>query len=379
MVLSSQVDGSDVEFLGEAVIPGDAIDRSELTERLENGTPQNQFGGISALDYSGADDLYVALSDRGPDDGAVPYRCRSHRLRIQMHPGAVDPVQVEIDSTNPLTDESGRVFVGASSIMESTADFAGRLDPEAVRCAADGSLFVSDEYGPSISQFDRSGRLQRRFSLPSHLLIDQPHAVAADEIANNQTGRAANRGLECLALSTDQHSLVALMQGPLLQEGVRDDSGKIVGLHCRLPKLDINSGELREFVYSMSERVHGNSEILATGPDEYLVLERDSKPGVAAGFRKLIHVSLAGAAEVTGLPVLPPEVQPVKRTEFLDLLDPRWKLAGETMPEKLESLTFGPDLPDGRRLLLVVSDNDFESAFPTRVWAFAVPRAMTPL
>ena len=42
------------------------------------------------------------------------------------------------------------------------------------------------------------------------------------------------------------------------------------------------------------------------------------------------------------------------------------------MPEKIESLTFGPDLADGRKTLLVVSDNDFVKEKPTMIYVFAI-------
>jgi hypothetical protein len=41
------------------------------------------------------------------------------------------------------------------------------------------------------------------------------------------------------------------------------------------------------------------------------------------------------------------------------------------MPEKIEGLTFGEVLPDGRRTLLVGTDNDFESASNSLIWVFA--------
>ena len=63
---------------------------------------------------------------------------------------------------------------------------------------------------------------------------------------------------------------------------------------------------------------------------------------------------------------------PVRKSVFLDLLDPAWALAGESMPEKIEGLTFGPVLADGRQTLLVSTDNDFESAAASEIWVFAV-------
>jgi hypothetical protein len=65
----------------------------------------------------------------------------------------------------------------------------------------------------------------------------------------------------------------------------------------------------------------------------------------------------------------------VKKTVWLDFLDPRWKLAGEDMPEKIEGLTFGEVLPDGRRTILVGTDNDFESASDSLIWVFAFAAA----
>ena len=60
-----------------------------------------------------------------------------------------------------------------------------------------------------------------------------------------------------------------------------------------------------------------------------------------------------------------------------DLLDPRWKLAGEQMPEKIEGLCLGPQLPDGRQTLLLSSDNDFESKNASLIWVFALPAPKT--
>jgi len=63
---------------------------------------------------------------------------------------------------------------------------------------------------------------------------------------------------------------------------------------------------------------------------------------------------------------------------FLDLLDPAFGLAGSGFPEKIEGLAFGPDLPDGRHLLLVTSDNDFFANQDSKIFAFAIPQEGLP-
>jgi hypothetical protein len=91
----------------------------------------------------------------------------------------------------------------------------------------------------------------------------------------------------------------------------------------------------------------------------------------------LIRIDLSKATDISGMAqipakALPENIVPVKRDDFLDFLAPEWNLAGAAMPEKIEGLTFGPTLPDGRKTLLVGTDNDFESNAASLIWVFAV-------
>ncbi len=43
-----------------------------------------------------------------------------------------------------------------------------------------------------------------------------------------------------------------------------------------------------------------------------------------------------------------------------------------TIPEKIEGLAWGPDLPDGRHVLYVISDNDLNPSLATQIYAFAI-------
>jgi Esterase-like activity of phytase len=61
----------------------------------------------------------------------------------------------------------------------------------------------------------------------------------------------------------------------------------------------------------------------------------------------------------------------VQKTLFIDLLDPAFNLA-PTIPEKIEGLAWGPDLPDGRHVLNVISDNDLSPSLATQIYAFAI-------
>ena len=57
---------------------------------------------------------------------------------------------------------------------------------------------------------------------------------------------------------------------------------------------------------------------------------------------------------------------PSTKTLFVDLLEPAYKIDAtrtikDVIAEKIEGLAWGPDLPDGRHVLYVISDNDLFS------------------
>ena len=366
-----------LELVGTATIPGDAADLSGDSALLENGEPRNRLGGFSALDYSGTGNQFAALSDRGPDDGAVGYPCRVQTLEILIQPGKSESVTATVVRTTLFTDSRGRQLTGSSAAIEPIGSIAHRFDPEGFRFGPMGRMFFSDEYGPVLLQFAASGREIFRFTLPEHMQVRHPSPDRLMEVQVNDKGRASNRGMEGLAVSRDGKSLVGLMQSPLLQDAARTDDGLVSGRNCRLIQIDIENGRTQEFVYQLESSDNGNSEIVASGPNKYLVLERDSESGTSAKYRKLIQIDLSHATDVSNmdrLPVgdLPADIVPVERSVYLDFLAPQWNLAGAAMPEKIEGLTFGPTLADGRKTLLVGTDNDFESKAASLIWVFTV-------
>jgi hypothetical protein len=68
----------------------------------------------------------------------------------------------------------------------------------------------------------------------------------------------------------------------------------------------------------------------------------------------------------------------VAKAPFIDLLSPLYGLAGTTFPEKIEGLAFGPDLQDGRHVLIVTNDNDFFTTQANRFFVFAIDSVDLP-
>jgi hypothetical protein len=378
-----------ITLIGEGNIPGNATDQSRLSGLLEDGvTPHNQAGGFgSALAYTGFRDFYVATPDRGPADGTTSYIDRLYTLRIKLtRQGPNDyTVTPSIEATRLLRGPQG-LYTGSAAAFDPTNSAKSlRFDPEGVRVSNCGrSVFISDEYGPFLYEFDlESGKRLRAIKLPTKYLIDFPSPTANTELAQNLSGRQANRGMEGLAISPDGRRLVGVMQSPLIQDGALSATLSRVGTNNRIVEIDLDSGGIREFLYALEDRRNGVNEILAVNDNEFLVIERDGNAGTDARFKKIFKINLAGATDIRGLKQLPQTGIPAgvvaaTKQPFLDLLDPAFGLAGATFPEKMEGMAFGPDLKDGRHVLIVTNDNDFFANQPNRFFVFAVDHLDLP-
>lgn len=207
--------------------------------------------------------------------------------------------------------------------------------------------------------------------------------LEASLVVGNAFGRQSNRGMEGLAISPAGAKLYGIMQSALIQDGALDAANARIGLNNRIVEIDVASGAVREFVYPLESKSNGVSEILAVNEHEFLVLERDGRGGAAAAFKRIYRIDTTHATDVRGVKALPTAGLPagvaaVSKTLFIDLLNPQFGLAGPTFPEKIEALAFGPALDDGRLLLFVVNDNDFQQTQNTNFYAFAIDRADLP-
>jgi hypothetical protein len=379
--VQAQIPG--VTLIGVGTLPGTAHDKSGLrgTYTSADGKttiPCDQLGSFgSGLAYTGVGSRYVAVNDRGFDNGTVPYQDRFQIFDLTIHP-AVPVFTPILRETRLLTRNDGQKYIGQSSAFKSSdATKNLRLDPEGIRVGADGSLYISDEYGPNIYHFSPQGRRIGVISVPAAFTIAHPNADGDAETAGNTTGRVTNRGLEGLAITPDGQTLVAIMQSPLIQDGGRE------GVNIRILKINLATGVSHQYVYPLDTPKLGVSEMVAVNNHQFLVDERDSKVGAKAKVKDLYEIDLNGATDVSAVSALPAEglpagVVPVRKHLFLNLVDPRLGLAGADFPEKIEGLAFGPDLPDKRHLLMITNDNDLIPTVPNYFYAVAITPSALP-
>jgi len=308
-------------------------------------------GGLSGIAYIG-DDRYLTVSD----DRGIHGPQRVYRLHVDLSDGRLAKDGVVLEGWFPLVQADG-------SALESGQD------PEGIAVAGD-SIYVSTEGTGEmpviIARFDADGRQLARLHL----------APRYDRRPGAEWGPRDNLAFEGLAVVADGTLFVGL-EGPLRQDGdvsTLDESSAV-----RIMHLDAETGAtVAEYLYEV-DPIHapplmpggfkgsGLTELTVLDRRHLLVLERSFALG--AGFSvRLYLVSLDGATDVSGIERLSngQEISPLSKTLLLDIDDL------DVAVDNLEGMTLGPVLPDGRRALLLVSDNNFFDRQVTQFLAFAL-------
>ena len=392
-------------FLAAAAIPGGptaSADKSGLPhELLEDGQSyQDAFDGFgSGLAYTGFGNRYLALADRGPNKvqykgGAAVDYTTSYPTRFQIvdvilsKAGQGWQLAAKLQGTSLLVDEAGKNFTGISTAFTGADPNRNlRLDPEGIRVAPDGTVWLADEYGPAVYHFDQQGRRIGSLKVPANFLVGKPAATLAEEMKpeNNRLGRYTNRGGEGLALTPDGKKLVAALQSATIQDGGAS------GLGSRFLVYDLTEMNKapKQLMYVCDSTKTAISEILAINDHQFLVDERDGTPG-GKGVKLLYFIDLNqdhSPTDVSNIAKLPLDgksanIIPLHKVLFADLgavlnaANPYTTAAG--LPDKIEGLAFGPDLPDGRHVLLATNDNDYAGTFPNYIFAFAIDPKWLP-
>ena len=423
-------------FVNGLVVAGSTLDATG-----GSAAAAGRFGQFSDLYYDPIREEWWALSDRGPGGGLLDYHVRLHRISLRVQPVSGHISDFRIEETVLLDDLPSRLDTSSSSkwvgpreplngrnplLLNGSAAVLGRsFDPEGlVIDPQTGNFLVSDEYGPSIHEFNRRGVVVGAFETPAEL-VPRPAGVldyvAGRDAAAAGMGRQDNRGFEGLAVSPDGMRLFATLQDPLINEGPRTDITDLTandgwdGRMVRIVVFDNDSRSPRyrqsvaQYVYQLEPQAAVRTRILAAGGSaseifprqgrdigvcaiaalnahEFLVLERDNRgigvtnpagrgngamPSLAVvGSKRVFRIDISGATDISAVP-LPEDgnlaaagIRPVAKDDaqvFIDLAA-NTVLPDGNQVEKWEGLTIGPRLRDGGYVIVAGSDNDFSVA-----------------
>jgi Esterase-like activity of phytase/Bacterial Ig domain len=181
-------------------------------------------------------------------------------------------------------------------------------DSEGLVALRDGTFWISDEYGPFITHFDKNGKEIERLSPWG---ADAGHLVdAAHPLPIELKLRTKNKGMEGLTVTPDGRTLVGIMQSALtVPDYGTDAKGKTIKpanvAPVRIVTVDLKTKATHEYVYLLNNPATTGgavSEITALSGTKFLVDERDGnqgEPGLAA-FKNLYEIDLTGATDIKG-------------------------------------------------------------------------------
>ncbi len=349
-----------------------------------NGQPV-PLGGLSGVTYDAANQRFLAISDDRSQNGPARF------YTFTLDPTKLGTNGVNFTNVTALRDIQGKTFALNS------------LDPEGIAITNKGTIFVSSEgevnpsagrvTDPFIKEFNlTTGQEVRSLPIPTKF---QP--VVADTNGNGkidagdtqQSGVRNNLAFESLTISPNQKSLYTATEEALLQDGAT--ASETNGTRSRIIQYDLATGQpAQEFTYVTDPiakpaipidgaKNNGLVDLLAIDDQgTLLALERSFSVGVGNTI-KIYQITLPGATDVSSIDSLNSLsskqlnlLQPAQKKLLLNLDD--LKLAKGL--DNIEGLTFGPILPDGRRSIVLVSDNNFSDRQFTQV--LSIGAGLTP-
>lgn len=312
-----------------------------------------EIGGLSGIIYNADKQIYYAISD----DRSSKAPARFYTLKIDLESEKISEETVTFIDVITLLNEISQPFPPLS------------IDPEGITFTGT-HLFISSEgdrkrqIQPFIKEFSLAGKQLRNLPLPEKFLIQ------ADSGIRN------NLALENLTITPSKKYLFTATENALVQDGA--EASVTAGSPCRILQYDlIKSQPEKEFLYitepitSTSNnlggfKTNGLVELIALDDTHLLSLERSFSLDTGNTI-KLFQVDLSDADNIQQINSLNSKltnISPVQKELLLDLSNL------ELISDNIEGMTFGPRLADGRRSLILISDNNFNPLQVTQVLIF---------
>jgi hypothetical protein len=338
-----------LQFLGQAIVP---------TGTTFAGTV---VGGLSSITWDPQRNVYYTVSD----DQSQFNPARFYTVRLDVADEQLTNTDVQFTHVTTLLAPDGNPYPPFS------------LDPEGLALTKDRQLVFTSE-GFTDRLIDPFVRL---YSLDGTMLGSLPVPQLFLPTLDHSSGIRPNLAFESAGLPPNGRFLFSGTENALYQDGPAATLAG--GSPSRLMRYNLETGKLdRQWVYmtdpvaepsvpSSAFSVNGLDELLPLNNEFLIAMERSFSVGAAGTGNtiKLYTVALPGATDVNGIDSLAgklDQVRPARKTLLLDL-----DTLGIPL-DNVEGMTLGPVLPDGRRALVLVSDNNFATSQFTQFLLFAL-------
>ncbi|WNN89741.1 esterase-like activity of phytase family protein [Gloeocapsopsis dulcis] len=312
--------------------------------------PGQPVQGFSAVQFADENSFWF-LSDNGFGTklNSQDYLLRIYRVDPSFRGTENKDGSVDVLNFIQLADPDNKIPFpikneGTNARLLTGFDF----DVESFVIAADGTLWVGEEFGPYLLHFDQTGKLlDAPIPTPdfdSGDLVRSPDNP--DVLAGNATENLSrSRGYEGLAITPDKTKLYALLEGTVA--GDPEDA-------LRIYEFDLAAKEFTGIkgYYRKENPDYAIGDFAVINENEYLVIERDNLSGDEAQFKKIYKVDLS-QQDANGY---------VAKQEIGDLLnirDPQDLNADSSTTFTFPFVTIENVLVIDENTILVANDNNY--------------------
>lgn len=325
-------------------------------------------GGLSGIDYDPRSDSWLVISD----DPSVNSPARYYTFDLTYNQDSIDTLEFQAAIT--LLQANGEPYPDAEEGGNVPDLEAIRFDPESnalwyvsegnAEAGIDPFVAVTEPDGPLIAS-----------------MVPAMFEVSDGE----ERGPRGNMAFEGLTFAADGESLWVAMEGPLYQDG--EPPTVDTTAFSRITNIDREGNVLRQVAYeidrlpvtSAGSATIGVTEILAIDDDRLLVLQR---AGIEKStlfetwiehYAKIYEIRLGDATDISGIAALDGATfQPVRKRLVLDL-----NAADVERVDNIEGMSWGPELENGHRSLVLVSDDNFNEDQVTQFIVLDVEAELT--
>ena len=323
------------------------------------------IGGLSGIDFDANNDLYYLISD----DRSVYNVARFYTAKIHI---ADDKLKnIVFQNVVSFKNEKGEYY----SNWEKKP--ASSIDPEDLRYnpktntiiwSSEGARVVSDKLSilqnPAITTATLEGDFINNYILPSNLYMQK-----------EEKGPRNNGVLEGITFDTSYHTLYSNLEVPLYDDDSEASTSK--GGFIRIYKYDVKSRKnTAQYAYLLDPVAHdpqpengfsinGISAIQYYDKNKLLIVERSYSAGKPSCTIKVYLCDLTHASDIKNLASLVNQKYILANKKLVLNMDDLGVYI-----DNVEGITFGPNLSNGKKSLLFVTDNNFSKSQKTQIFLF---------
>jgi hypothetical protein len=286
-------DPPDATLVGRAVLPVQTyaegpVSGTMLPPGVVNGItfplPSQPVQGFSSMVDGREPGEYLAMPDNGFGAKATSkdFLIRAYYIRPDFKTAKGGSGSIQVGDFISFRDPNH--LIDFPIVNEPTPDrllTGGDIDPESLDRAANGDLWVGDEFGPWILHFDGTGvLLDRPFEIPGVRSPNNPWLGGTPFTHPN------SRGFEAMAITPDGEYLYATLDGATLADPDRN--------RRHVYEFSVSNKSLtgHTWEYRTTQPAYMVADMAALDKHRFVLIERDGGLGATALFRKVNLVDL---------------------------------------------------------------------------------------